>query len=65
VSPLFQRQYVWGVPEFTKLWEDIDEILDRRETTRFLGALVLEIKRNGNQTNDAHPIEEQMMRRRY
>lgn len=47
VSPLFQRQYVWGAREIDQLWKDIDEISDGAESTRFLGALVLEVKTAG------------------
>jgi hypothetical protein len=47
VSPLFQRRYVWGTAELKQLWEDIDGILDGSAGTRFLGALVLEIKSAG------------------
>ncbi|MEZ4491679.1 MAG: DUF262 domain-containing HNH endonuclease family protein [Dehalococcoidia bacterium] len=47
VSPLFQRQYVWGSKEIGQLWKDVDEILDGAESTRFLGALVLEVKTAG------------------
>lgn len=46
-SPLFQRRYVWGKKEISKLWEDIDEVLDGQESSRFLGALVLEVKSSG------------------
>lgn len=47
VSPLFQRQYVWGAKEIGQLWRDVDEILEGAESTRFLGALVLEVKTAG------------------
>lgn len=47
VSPLFQRQFVWGKKEVDQLWKDVDEILDGTESTRFLGALVLEVKTAG------------------
>ncbi len=47
VSPLFQRQYVWGPKEIDQLWQDVDEISDGAESTRFLGALVLEVKTAG------------------
>lgn len=47
VSPLFQRQYVWGAKEIGQLWRDVDEIIDGTESTRFLGALVLEVKTAG------------------
>lgn len=46
-SPLFQRRYVWGKSEIKKLWEDIDEVLEGRDSSRFLGALVLEVKSSG------------------
>ncbi|MEO7993715.1 MAG: DUF262 domain-containing protein, partial [bacterium] len=44
VSPLFQRRYVWGTPEMDRLWAAIDEILEAEESSRFLGALVLEVR---------------------
>lgn len=47
VSPLFQRQYVWGEKEIEQLCNDVDAILDGTEETRFLGALVLEVKNAG------------------
>lgn len=47
VSPLFQRQYVWGNKEIDALWEGIDAILDTSEAERFLGALVLEVRAAG------------------
>lgn len=47
VSPLFQRQYVWTNKEIEQLWRDIDEIIDGTESTRFLGAIVLEVKTSG------------------
>ena len=47
ISPLFQRQFVWTSKEIERLWLDVDEILEGRETTRFLGALVLEVKAAG------------------
>ena len=46
-SPIFQRQYVWGKKEIARLWEDIDAITDGTEKTKFLGALVLEVKSSG------------------
>lgn len=47
VSPMFQRRYVWSDKEIKKLWEDIDGILDGTAGTRFLGALVLEVRAAG------------------
>lgn len=47
ISPLFQRQYIWGQKEINDLWDDIDEIKDGSATSRFLGALVLEVKSAG------------------
>lgn len=47
VSPLFQRRYVWTVKQIEQLWKDVDEILEGRESARFLGALVLEVKSSG------------------
>lgn len=47
VSPLFQRKYVWGKKEIEILWEGLDHILEKTESERFLGALVLEVKSAG------------------
>ena len=47
VSPLFQRQYVWGKKQISSLWSGVDEILEGSESERFLGALVLEVKSAG------------------
>jgi hypothetical protein len=47
VSPLFQRQYVWGKKEIDSLLEGVDQILEKSESERFLGALVLEVKSAG------------------
>ncbi len=47
VSPLFQRRYVWTSKQIEQLWKDVDEILEGRESARFLGALVLEVKSSG------------------
>jgi hypothetical protein len=46
-SPLFQRRYVWGKNELPRLWADIDSIIDGTEKTKFLGAIVLEVKSSG------------------
>ena len=46
-SPLFQRQYVWGESQLSVLWKDIDEILEGSESSKFLGAIVLETRRTG------------------
>jgi len=46
-SPLFQRRYVWGGTEIEKLYNDVDEILEVEGSTRFLGALVLEVAAAG------------------
>ena len=46
-SPLFQRRFVWSKPEIDRLWQDIEGILDEQESSRFLGAIVLEIKSAG------------------
>jgi uncharacterized protein with ParB-like and HNH nuclease domain len=46
-SPLFQRRYIWGKSELSRLWTDIDSIIDGTEKTKFLGALVLEVKGSG------------------
>lgn len=47
VSPLFQRQYVWGKKEIESLLDGVDQILEKSESERFLGALVLEVKSAG------------------
>ena len=41
-SPLFQRLYVWGKEELDRLWQDIDEIIDGEDSSRFLGAIVFQ-----------------------
>lgn len=46
-SPIFQRRYVWGKKEISRLWTDIDAITDGTEKTKFLGAIVLEVKSSG------------------
>jgi hypothetical protein len=46
-SPIFQRQFVWGKKEISRLWNDIDAIIDGTEKTKFLGAIVLEVKSSG------------------
>lgn len=47
-SPLFQRQYIWNKEQIDRLWSDIDSITNEIETTKFLGAIVLEIKSSGS-----------------
>ena len=47
ISPLFQRQYVWGKKEIDSIWEGLDQILEGQDSERFLGALVLELKSAG------------------
>lgn len=47
VSPLFQRRYVWTESQLRTLWEDIDGVIEGEAGTRFLGALVLEVKAAG------------------
>jgi hypothetical protein len=46
-SPLFQRQYVWGKQQITDLWGDITQIAEGVESSRFLGAVVFDIKSAG------------------
>lgn len=46
-SPIFQRKFVWAKTEISRLWSDIDAILDGTEKTKFLGAIVLEVKSAG------------------
>ncbi len=48
--PLFQREYVWGEKQFKRMVQEIDIILNKEETNRFLGA-VIAVKRN------THPTE--------
>lgn len=46
-SPLFQRQYVWGKTQISELWDDITQIVEGVESSRFLGAVVFDIKSAG------------------
>jgi len=39
--PLFQRSYVWKKPQLDALWSDIDTVLEKSSSSRFLGALVV------------------------
>jgi len=39
--PLFQRSYRWTGKNFEELWDDLQEILDERARSQFLGVLVL------------------------
>ena len=50
-SPLFQRQYVWGKQQIKELWEDINQIAEGIESTRFLGAVVFDVKSAGKAFN--------------
>lgn len=50
-SPLFQRQYVWGKPQISELWDDITQIVEGVESSRFLGAVVFDIKSAGRAFN--------------
>lgn len=46
-SPIFQREYVWSDLQLTRMWSDIDALLDGTEKTKFLGAIVIEVKSAG------------------
>lgn len=39
--PLFQRAYRWGAPSLKELWEDVDDIVEEKSKSQFLGVLVL------------------------
>lgn len=39
--PLFQRAYRWGAPSLKELWDDIDDIVEEKSKSQFLGVLVL------------------------
>jgi hypothetical protein len=39
--PLFQRSYRWNGKNFDEMWEDLQEVLDDRAKSQFLGVLVL------------------------
>lgn len=39
--PLFQRAYRWGAPNLKELWDDIDDIIEEKSKSQFLGVLVL------------------------
>ena len=39
--PLFQRAYRWSAPSLKELWEDIDDIVEEKSKSQFLGVLVL------------------------
>jgi hypothetical protein len=39
--PLFQRAYRWGAPSLKELWDDVDDILEGKSKSQFLGVLVL------------------------
>lgn len=41
-SPIFQRLFVWGEEQANQLWDDIDQLHDGQDVTRFLGAIVLQ-----------------------
>ena len=38
--PLFQRAYRWGGPNLKELWDDIDDIVEEKSKSQFLGVLV-------------------------
>lgn len=39
--PLFQRAYRWGGSNLKELWDDVEDILDEKSKSQFLGVLVL------------------------
>ncbi len=39
--PLFQRAYRWSAPNLKELWDDIDDIIEEKSKSQFLGVLVL------------------------
>lgn len=39
--PLFQRAYRWGTTNVKELWDDLDDILEEKSKSQFLGVLVL------------------------
>jgi len=39
--PLFQRAYRWSAPSLKELWDDIDDIVEEKSKSQFLGVLVL------------------------
>lgn len=39
--PLFQRAYRWGANNVKELWDDIDDIIEEKSKSQFLGVLVL------------------------
>lgn len=47
--PLFQRRYQWSEAiELSKFWEDLTSVLDDEVDISFLGAIVLQIEREGS-----------------
>ena len=50
--PLFQRRYQWQEnPQIQKFWEDLASVIDDEVDLSFLGAVVLQIEREGNAKN--------------
>jgi hypothetical protein len=41
-APIFQRLFVWGDTEANQLWDDLDQVVDGLDSSRFLGAIVLQ-----------------------
>lgn len=39
--PLFQRAYRWSAPSLKELWDDIEDIVEEKSKSQFLGVLVL------------------------
>lgn len=45
--PVFQREYRWGNREFKRMMEEINSIIEGKDDTRFLGAIIA-VKRSSN-----------------
>ena len=39
--PLFQRAYRWGANNLKELWDDVDDIIEEKSKSQFLGVFVL------------------------
>lgn len=40
VMPLFQRRYVWSKRELTRMFEEIQSVVEHENASRFLGAVI-------------------------
>ncbi len=47
LAPILQRRFVWTRKELDELWDDIDQIMQGVDKSRFLGALVLQHRSGG------------------